>query len=260
MSWSLPLLRVRGIDVKVHLSFVVILVWAAFSWGSGMDAGLEGAVYGIVATLLLFACVTLHELGHAVAAQHYGIAVQDITLLPIGGVARIEVPQNPKQELAIALAGPAVNVAIAALLLLAGAVLQATSIATPARVMDAMGESQWGDLLPYLTVANIGLVFFNAIPAFPLDGGRVLRALLALRTEYGRATRIAASLGQGLAVLFGLAGVASGDVILIVIASVVWFGAAAEAQQVAAGDEARGGATVGRGMVRQPHAPEPRPT
>ncbi len=260
MSWSLPLLRVRGIDIKVHLSFFVILVWAAFSWGSGMGAGLEGAVYGIVVTLLLFACVTLHELGHAFAAQHYGLAVKDITLLPIGGVAQIDIPQNPKQELGIALAGPAVNVAIAVVLLLVGAVLRATSIESPARVMDAMGGTQWSELLPYLTIANLGLVLFNAIPAFPLDGGRVLRALLALRTNYARATRIAASLGQGLAILFGLAGFASGDVILIVIAFVVWFGAKAESQQVAASDKAPSGASVGRGMIRQSQTPEPRPS
>ena len=260
MNWSLPLLRLRGIEIKVHATFALILVWAAYNWGFGTDAGLEGALFGIVATLLLFVCVTLHELGHAVAAQRYGLVVQDITLLPIGGVARIDLPRNPRQELAIALAGPAVNVAIAAALLLAGAVVQATTIERPARLMDAMQESRWADLLPYLTVANIGLVLFNAIPAFPLDGGRVFRALLALRTDYRRATRIAVALGQGLAVLFGLAGFASGDVVLIVIAFVVWFGAMAEGEQVAHGDEARGAATAGRGMIRRPPAPEPRPT
>jgi stage IV sporulation protein FB len=103
MNWSIPLLRVRGIQIKVHVTFVLILVWAAYSWGFGTDAGPRGALFGVVATLLLFACVTLHELGHAVAAQRYGIAVRDITLLPIGGVARNDVPENPRQVLGIAL-------------------------------------------------------------------------------------------------------------------------------------------------------------
>ena len=114
MNWSIPLLRVRGIEIKVHVTFALILVWAAYYWGFGTDAGPRGALFGVVATLLLFVCVTLHELGHAVAAQRYGVEVRDITLLPIGGVARIEVPENPKQELWIAVAGPLVNVVIAA--------------------------------------------------------------------------------------------------------------------------------------------------
>jgi stage IV sporulation protein FB len=251
MSWSVPLLRVRGIEIKVHASFALILVWAAYYWGADADNWLQGALYGVVATLLLFVCVTLHELGHAVTAQHYGVEVQDITLLPIGGVARIEVPENPKQELWIALAGPAVNVAIAAVLIAAGAVLRGTSLVMPTDLGDAMRGADWSGLLAYLTLANIGLVLFNAIPAFPLDGGRVLRALLALRTDYRRATRIAVAVGQGLALLFGLLGFASGDFILIVIAIFVWFGASAEGQQVADRD-VLGGATVGEAMIRQP--------
>src|SRR5215217_1319746 len=117
MHWSIPLLRVRGIAIKVHATFALVLVWAAYYWGADADNGARGALYGVVATLLLFVCVTLHELGHAVTAQRYGVEVRDITLLPIGGVARIEVPENPKQEFRIALAGPAVNVAIAAVLI-----------------------------------------------------------------------------------------------------------------------------------------------
>jgi Zn-dependent protease/CBS domain-containing protein len=256
MGWSLPLARVRGIDIKIHFTFVLILVWAAYSWGPGTDAGLQGAVYGVVATLLLFVCVTLHELGHAVTAQHYGIKVQDITLLPIGGVARIEIPENPKQELWIALAGPAVNVAIAAVLILAGAVLQATSLLTPADLGDSMRDTEWSGLLAYLALVNIGLVLFNAIPAFPLDGGRVLRALLALRLDYRRATRIAVFVGQGLAFVFGLAGFLSGDYFLVLIAIFVWFGASAEGQYVAAGHVVAG-PTVGQAMIRQPQVLAP---
>jgi stage IV sporulation protein FB len=166
-------------------------------------------------------------------------------------VARIEIPENPKQELWIALAGPAVNVAIAAVLILVGAVLQATSLATPADLGDSMRDTEWSGLLAYLALVNIGLVLFNAIPAFPLDGGRVLRALLALRMDYQRATRIAVFVGQGLAFVFGLAGFLSGDYFLVLIAIFVWFGASAEGHQVAA-DNPVGGATVGQAMIRQP--------
>ncbi len=251
MNWSIPLLRLRGIEIKVHVTFALILVWAAYYWGFRTDAGLQGALFGVVATLLLFVCVTLHELGHAVAAQRYGVEVRDITLLPIGGVARIEVPENPKQELWIAVAGPAVNVAIAAVLIAAGAVLRATSLVMPADLGDTMRDAEWSGLLAYLTLANIGLVLFNAIPAFPLDGGRVLRALLALRTDYRRATGIAAAIGQGLALLFGFAGFATGDYFLIVVAIFVWFGASAEGQHVAV-DNVLGGATVGQAMTQRP--------
>ena len=138
MNWSIPLLRVRGIEIKAHVTFALIFVWAAYYWGIRTESGLQGALFGVVATLLLFACVTLHELGHAVVAQRYGIEVQDITLLPIGGVARIELPDNPKQELWIAVAGPAVNIAIAAVLITASAVLRATSLVMPADLGDTM--------------------------------------------------------------------------------------------------------------------------
>jgi stage IV sporulation protein FB len=251
MSWSFPLLRLRGIDIKVHATFALVLVWAAYYWGFGTDAGLRGALYGVVATLLLFVCVTLHELGHAITAQRYGVEVRDITLLPIGGVARIEVPENPRQELWIALVGPAVNVAIAAVLIAAGALLRATSLAMPSDLGDAMRDAEWGGLLAFLTLANIALVLFNAIPAFPLDGGRVLRAVLALRTDYRRATRIAVSVGQTLALAFGLLGFLAFDFFLIVIAVFVWLGASAEGQHVAL-DDVLGGATVGQAMIRQP--------
>ncbi len=171
MSWSLPLVRVRGIAIKVHVTFVLILVWAVYSWGIATGAGLQGALFGVVATVLLFVCVTLHELGHAFQALKYGIAVEDITLLPIGGVARVRVPENARQELAIAVAGPAVNVAIASVLIAIGALTGTTVIDDPTAVSRAMGTADWSALLPYLTAANIGLVLFNAIPAFPLDGG-----------------------------------------------------------------------------------------
>ncbi|MEA2586928.1 MAG: stage sporulation protein [Thermomicrobiales bacterium] len=256
MGWSFRVLRVRGIDIRVHATFALILVWAAYYWWSRVDEGGRGALFGIVATLLLFGCVTLHELGHALTAQRYGIRVEDITLLPIGGVARIEVPDNPKQELAIAAAGPAVNVAIAAVLIAIGAVLQATSLVTPGNLVDSMRDARWSGLWAYLTAANIWLVAFNAIPAFPMDGGRILRALLALRMDYRRATQIAVGLGQGLALVFGLAGFATGDFFLIVIAAFVWLGAGAEGQQVAV-RRVLGRVTVGDAMTRQPRVLTP---
>lgn len=251
MGWSLTLTRVRGIEIKVHATFILILIWAAYYWGASVNDGARGVAFGIVATLLLFLCVTLHELGHAVTAQHYGIAVRDITLLPIGGVARLEVPDNPRQELWIAVAGPAVNVVIAVVLIVIGALLRATSIVSPGNLLDSMRNASWDGLLPYLTLANLYLVAFNAIPAFPMDGGRILRALLALRMDYRRATAIAVSVGQGLALLFGLAGFATGDFFLIVIAIFVWFGASAEGQHVTVSN-VLGGATVAQVMIRQP--------
>jgi Zn-dependent protease/CBS domain-containing protein len=251
MSWSIPLLRVRGIAIKVHVTFVLILVWAAYYWGIETGAGLQGALFGVVATLLLFVCVTLHELGHAFQALKYGIAVEDITLLPIGGVARLQVPDNARQELAIAVAGPAVNVAIAAVLIVIGALTGTTVVEDPTAVSTAMGRANWAALLPYLTVANIGLVLFNAIPAFPLDGGRVLRALLALRLDYARATAIAVAIGQGLALLLGLVGFLGGNYFLIVIAIFIWFGASQEGEQVAL-RRMLGGATVGQAMIQRP--------
>jgi Zn-dependent protease/CBS domain-containing protein len=251
MSWSIPLLHVRGIAIKVHVTFALILVWAAYYWGIETGAGLQGALFGVVATLLLFVCVTLHELGHAFQALRYGIAVEGITLLPIGGVARLRVPDNARQELAIAVAGPAVNVAIAAVLIAIGALIGTTVVEDPTAVSTAMGTAEWGALLPYLTAANIGLVLFNAIPAFPLDGGRVLRALLALRLDYARATAIAVAIGQGLALFLGLVGFASGNYVLILIAIFVWFGASQEGEQVAL-RRMLGGTTVGQAMSQRP--------
>ena len=251
MNWSIPLFRVRGIQIKVHVTFALILIWAAYYWGIGTDAGLQGALFGVVATLLLFVCVTLHELGHAFQALRYGIEVEDITLLPIGGVARLRVPDNARQELAIAVAGPLVNVVIAAVLIAVGGILQATSLLTPADLDDTMRDAEWSGLLAYLTLANIWLVLFNAIPAFPMDGGRVLRALLALRLDYARATGIAVAIGQGLALLFGLVGFATGNFYLILIAAFVWFGASQEGAQVTL-RRVLGGSTVGQAMIQRP--------
>ena len=183
-------------------------------------AGLSGAIQGVLLILALFACVLLHEFGHAFAARAFGIRTPDITLWPFGGVARLNrIPDKPWQELIVAIAGPLVNVVIAAGLFLihgTAGIQQAEHLESP-RV----------DLLAKLAWVNVILVLFNLIPAFPMDGGRVLRALLAMVMPYAQATQIAARLGQGLAVLFAMFGFVYNPV-LIFIAFVIFVGAQQE--------------------------------
>jgi len=192
MRWSYKVARIAGIDVKIHVTFLFVLAWfGVIFWG---QSGLLGALEGVGFALLLFLCVLLHEFGHAFAARAYGIRTPDITLLPIGGVARLErMPDKPVEELVIAIAGPAVNVVIALVLF--------AFLATKIRVLD-LAEIDSGGVLESLLVMNVMLVKFNAIPAFPMDGGRVLRSLLAMMMDYTLATTIAARVGQALAVVF----------------------------------------------------------
>jgi Zn-dependent protease len=252
MGWSFKLTRVKGIDIRVHASFVLILIWAAYYWGSVLDKGWQGALFGVVATLLLFACVVLHELGHSLVARRYGIPTKDITLLPIGGVASLErIPEKPGQEFRIAITGPLVNLAIAVVLIAVGAILNATSLVTPGHLIDDLRDAKWGGLLPYLTAANLSLAVFNLLPAFPLDGGRVFRSLLARRLGYGRATQVAVAVGKVLALGFGLIGIFNFDVVLVLVAVFVWYGADAEGRRVATRG-VFGGVTVGQAMSRRP--------
>ena len=219
MKWSAKLGEFAGIGIYIHATFLILIAWVGFThWQA--EHSVRAAVAGILFILALFACVLLHELGHALTAKRFGIRTRDITLLPIGGVARLErMPDDPRQELWVALAGPAVNVVIAALLYL---LLASTGALTVGNLTLASGS--FGERLMLL---NVLLVVFNMIPAFPMDGGRVLRALLALRMDYTRATRMAAGLGQGIAFLFGLLGL-FGNPFLIFIALFVWIGAAQE--------------------------------
>src|SRR6266487_4132654 len=184
MSWSLPIFRIAGIQLRIHVTFLLLIAWLAFGYyGQG---GTAAAIHGVVLILLLFLCVVLHEFGHALAARSFGINTPDITLLPIGGVARLErMPEEPKQELLIAIAGPMVNVVIALGLFVAGG---AQAFVNPSTV-------EGGGFIAQLMTINILLVLFNLLPAFPMDGGRVLRALLATRLSYARATQVAASIG-----------------------------------------------------------------
>lgn len=240
MKWSWKIGEAAGIGVYVHATFLLLIGWVAFSyWLQGGD--LPTILAGVGFILALFACVVLHEFGHALTARRFGIKTRDITLLPIGGVARLErMPDNPIHELWVALAGPAVNLVIAAILIL---VLLAAGIAQPLSGLSLTG----GTFLGRLVVVNLLLLGFNMIPAFPMDGGRVLRALLAIRMEYTRATHIAATLGQGIAFLFGLIGLFSNP-FLVFTALFVWIGAAQESSMVQM-RSALGGIPVSRAMI-----------
>jgi Zn-dependent protease/predicted transcriptional regulator len=240
MSWSIKLFKVRGIDVKVHLTFVLILIWAAYIWSNNTGAGIQGALFGVVATLLLFVAVTLHELGHSFQAIKFGVHVRDITLMPMGGLAQMEkIPEKSSEELRIAIAGPLVNFAIAGVLVILGALLQVRSIISIEELSQSVGQVSWSGMLAYLTMANLALGLFNLIPAFPMDGGRVLRALLAMRMDYTKATQIAANIGQGLALLLGLWGFMSGSYTMVLIAIFVWIGAGQESKEVIVKDVLR---------------------
>jgi Zn-dependent protease/CBS domain-containing protein len=238
MSWSIPIVRIAGIQLRIHVTFLLLIVWLAFVYYT--EGGSAAAFAGVLFILLLFACVVLHEFGHALAAKAFGINTPDITLLPIGGVARLErMPEEPRQELIIAVAGPAVNVVIALCLFL---VIGSRGL-NPATL-------QTGDFMANLLVINVLLVLFNLLPAFPMDGGRILRALLAARMNYARATQIAATIGQAFAFIFGFVGLFRGNPILIFIALFVYIGASQEAALAQLKDISRG-FPVSSAMVRE---------
>lgn len=219
-SWVIG--RVAGIKILVHWTFILLLAWIVFSEAS-KGSNTVTIISTVAFVLTIFLCVLLHELGHSLTARKYGVETRKITLLPIGGVASLErIPEDPKQELWVALAGPAVNVVIAMVLFpfvwKEGLFVNApmTSVASAQGFVNALFR------------VNVALVAFNAIPAFPMDGGRVLRALLALRMGRMRATRIAANLGQFLALGFVFFGLTTGNPMLILIGIFVYFGARSE--------------------------------
>jgi Zn-dependent protease/CBS domain-containing protein len=237
MRWSFKLGQVSGIEIKIHLTFIFIIIWAAAQGASGMG-GIRGGFYAAVSLLLLFVCITLHELGHSLVARRLGIRVRDITLLPIGGLARLEtLPQKPLHELLIALAGPAVNftfvVGLGILLVFIGRAGGLPDLHYLPSVLSRPRSLL--SLLVYLVAANLILGLFNLIPAFPMDGGRVLRAFLSMWTSYPRATRIAARVGQFIAVGLILLGLSSfGSFMLVLVALFVFTGASFEDQMVQA--------------------------
>ncbi|MEJ5253192.1 MAG: site-2 protease family protein [Chthonomonadetes bacterium] len=242
MRWSWKLGEYAGIAVYVHATFLLLIGWIALLHWIQLGT-LQAVISGVVFILLLFGCVLLHEFGHALTAKRYGIRTRDITLLPIGGVARLEkMPDKPVQELWVALAGPAVNVVLFIALYL---FLQAkTALMGYLQVETGMVR---GSLWERLMVVNLFLAAFNMLPAFPMDGGRVVRALLAMRMDYVQATNIAAGLGQGMALLFGLLGLLFNPFLLF-IALFVWIGAAQEASMVQI-QSALGGIPVQRVML-----------
>ena len=221
MTWSFKLGTFGGTAVRIHVTFVLLLIWIWFM--HYRIGGAPAAWEGVAFILAVFACVLLHEFGHVLAARHYGIKTPDITLLPIGGLARLErIPEEPRQEFVIAIAGPLVNVAIAGLIILVlGYSIGPDDI--------AQIENPHVDFFARLASVNVFLVLFNLIPAFPMDGGRILRAALAARFSWSRATQIAAAIGQGLAFVLGFIGLFYNP-ILVFIAIFVYLAAAAEAQ------------------------------
>jgi Zn-dependent protease len=238
--------RIAGIDISVHATFLLLLAWVGVGHYLHRHR-VSDAVEGVTFIVALFGIVVLHELGHALVARRYGIRTREIMLLPIGGVAQMErMPDQPRQELLIALAGPAVNLALAAALYLI--------VAPEAAVWRALGEVG-GDFLPKLLGVNVTLALFNLIPAFPMDGGRILRALLAARMDRVRATAVAARIGQGLAVLFAVVGFFANPV-LVFIAIFVWMGATAEAGVVQL-TSVLGGVPVSRAMITEFHTLAP---
>ncbi len=225
MRWSWRIGKLFGIDVAVHATFLLLLAWVALS-GYFKDNRIEDALWGVGLTLAVFASVVVHELGHALTARRFGIGTRDITLLPIGGVARLErMPEQPSHELAVAAAGPLVSFALAGVL---AAVAQVT--AGPVAPAGPFGNLP---VVTQLAQINLILAVFNLLPAFPMDGGRILRAFLAWRGDYVRATRTAASIGQAIAMGLGLLGLFSNP-LLVLVAMFVWMGAASEASAVEA--------------------------
>jgi len=217
--WALHLGSPLGIPVRIHFTFLLVLVWFGFlNWQRG-----GRPLLGVAFIVLLFTCVLLHELGHAMMARRFGVRTRQIVLYPIGGVASLEGIPSGAAELLIAIAGPLVNVVLAGLLLIVKVVFAIPWPVSPQEMVTS------GSLMPLLLVANIALFLFNLVPAFPMDGGRVLRATLSFFMTHEKATGIAALVGQGFAILFGGVGLLKGDFILVFIALFVFLGAGQEA-------------------------------
>lgn len=220
MSWSFPIGRLLGSELRVHATFFLLLAWiGGAAW---MQSGPEAALVNVVYVLLLFACVIAHEYGHALMARRFGIKTPDITLLPIGGLARLDrMPEKPGREILVALAGPAVNVVIFAVLTLIVGL-------TPPDTAPLTGSMSFADLPAQIALLNLILAVFNMIPAFPMDGGRVLRAALAFFMDRAKATALAARVGQVMAIGLGLYGMISGNLFLALIGVFIFMAAGAE--------------------------------
>ena len=228
---SFKLFSVKGIDIKIHITFPLILIWAAVQFGFLGEGSfsLSGAAFGVVVTLLLFVCVVIHELSHSLTSTWMGYPVEDIVLLPLGGVSQIEeMPEGPGEEFLMAVAGPFSNIVIAFFLALISLFTPVSLLSGLRKIAENPMALGWSDMLPYLIVTNVALAAFNLIPAFPMDGGRVLRSLLATIMPQTRATEIAVRVGQGFAWVLGLGGLVTGNLVWILIAVFVYAGAAQE--------------------------------
>jgi Zn-dependent protease len=237
MGSSFKIGRAFGIDVKVHWTFLLLLAFFAYAGYRGSGSILYALVTALV-IVALFVCVVLHEFGHALVAQRLGIETKDITLLPIGGIARLQsLPERPMDEVKVAIAGPLVNVVLAPIFF-GVAILLGASPLDPANILQ--GGYSVGQVFAYLGLINVALVAFNLIPAFPMDGGRVLRGLLASRLGPVRATDISSAVGQIFAALFFLVGLLGGNFLLALVAVFIFFGANGEAQMVRQRELTRG--------------------
>ncbi|MBG0812185.1 site-2 protease family protein [Methylosinus sp. H3A] len=230
MRWAITLGSFKGTAVRIHITFLLLLAWIGFS--AYRSGGAIAARDSVIFITLIFTCVVLHEFGHILMARRFGIVSTEVTLLPIGGVANLDhMPEKPYQELLVALAGPAVNIVIAAILFAALGTFQPEAL--------TQLDDPHLNVFARLAAANLFLALFNLIPAFPMDGGRVLRAALAMWLPRARATRIAAFIGQGFAFMLGFLGL-FGNPLLVFIAIFVYMAASGEAQMTTASEAARG--------------------
>lgn len=228
MKWSFSFVRVFDIDIKIHATFGLILFLGAIQWGG--KNGIAGAAFGVLLMILLFTCVVLHELGHSLVAKAFGLPVREIILLPIGGVAQLEKnPEKSTHELLISIAGPLVNIAIAVILIgIAGVSGSFESLNARGLVAGQPAAPSAETMLAWLIAANVTLALFNLIPAFPMDGGRVLRAILWFFMGFSRATQIASAVGQTIAFVIGLWSILNGHFLLTLIALFIFLGAGQE--------------------------------
>src|SRR5215211_7646155 len=237
MGSSFTIGRAFGIDIKVHWTFFLLLAFFAYAGYQGSGSLLNAIVTALV-IVALFVCVVLHEFGHSLVARRLGIETSDITVLPIGGVARLKtLPEKPIDEVKIAVAGPLVNVVLAPIFF-GIAILMGADLLSPANIVR--GANSFGEIVVYMGYINIALAIFNMIPAFPMDGGRVLRGLLATRLGPVRATDISSTVGQVFAILFILGGFLSENFLLAIIGFFVFLGASGEAQLVRQREQMRG--------------------
>jgi Zn-dependent protease len=249
LGWSINLFRIRGIQVALHVSFLLLLGWAGYE--GYRDGGVSGMAWSAATMLAFFTCVVLHELGHSFTGMRFGVRVRRILLMPIGGMAQFDsIPRQPRQELLMTIAGPAVNFAIAGLLwLVVDFPDQGDLLGAPASLAD-LGR--------YLLAANLVMGLFNLLPVFPMDGGRILRALLATRLPYLRATAVAATIGKVLAIIAAVIALYAGNYLLAVLFAFIFVAGDSEYRAIRNQEAAQAHwEEMMRHLARAPRPPEP---